>query len=50
MKTGERNQSGGFELNSIESSNEESASNFWGIALITSVFIVVLTALALLLL
>jgi len=50
MKTGESNQQGSFELNGIESSAEESSSNFWGVALITSVFIVVLTALALLLL
>ena len=50
MKVSERIPQGGFNLGDYESSEEKSSSYFWGVAMITSVFVVVIIALALLLL
>jgi hypothetical protein len=50
MKTSESIQQGNLEQEGFESAVEKPASNFWGIALMVLVFVIVIAALALLLL
>jgi len=50
MKTSESIQQGGFDQERYESSVEETNSNFWGIVLMVSVFVIVIVALGFLLL